>query len=149
VTARAAAENAAQRPTAADSGAQRLVLDPLDPKLVQRLSANGRSQSHWPRTNARNDVMARVIYQALYQQLPKFATPVTVLFRWVVPTRGRRDLDNLASNGIVKATLDSLVEGKWLPDDSSQWVREVRTEMVYERGRRALEVEIEPASNEQ
>ena len=136
---------ACERPVALDLGPQRLILDPLDPKLVSRLSANSRSQSHWPRTNAKNSVKVRVFSEAVRQQLPKFTVPVTVTFRWIVPTRGRRDLDNLASNGIVKGALDALVEGRWLADDSSQWVRAVNTEMAYEKGRRALEITFEPA----
>lgn len=133
-----------ERAGARDSGAQRLVLEPLDPKLVRRLSANGRSQSHWPRTKARERVMEDVYFTAVEQWMTAYTVPITVTFRWIVPTRGRRDLDNLASNGIVKAALDALVEGRWLPDDSSQWVREVKTDMVYERGRRALVIELTP-----
>ena len=139
-----AGAGASERPKLAILGPQRLILDPIDPKLVQRLSANSRAQSHWPRTNAKNAVKDRVFNEAVYQRLRPFAVPVSVTFRWIVPTRGRRDLDNLASNGIVKASLDALVEGRWLADDSSQWVREVRTEMEYERGRRALEITLAP-----
>lgn len=67
-------------------------------------------------------------------------TPVVATFRWIVPTKARRDLDNLASNGIVKAALDQFVKSEYLTDDSSKHVVEVRTEMAYEKGRRALEI---------
>lgn len=80
----------------------------------------------------------------------RFTVPVVATFRWIVPTRQRMDVDNLASNGIVKATLDALKDTKerqgWIVDDSSQYVVEVRTEMTYEKGRRALIVTLEPAS---
>lgn len=122
---------------------QTVVLDRLDPQVVGRLSPNGRSQSHWPRTNARNRVMAAFYAAAVAQGLERPCGPVRVTFRWIVPTKARRDLDNLASNGVVKGCLDSLVRGGWLPDDSSEHVREVRTEMAYEKGRRSLVVVIE------
>lgn len=127
--------------------AQRIVLENLDAKTVQRLSANGlgRGQSFWPRSNARKRVMAAVYALAIEAGWQQFAMPVTATFRWIVPTRGRRDIDNLASNGIVKAALDALKgEDRWLVDDSSQYVIEVRTEMAYEKGRRALEITLEP-----
>lgn len=135
---------ASHTPKLGHTGPQALILDPLDPKQVARLSANSRAQSHWPRTNAKNAVKHRVFNEAVIQRLRRIVEPVTVTFRWIVPTRGRRDIDNLASNGIVKAALDALVEGAWLPDDSSHWVRAVNTEMVYEKGRRALEITIAP-----
>lgn len=131
---------------ASEWSGQTLVIDPLDKALVARLSANSRSQVHWPRTNAKNRVKTIVAVLADKAGLPKIGVPVTVTFRWIVPTRGRRDLDNLASNGIVKASLDSLVEAKRLPDDSSVWVREVKTEMAYEKGQRRLEIVLEPAA---
>lgn len=122
--------------------AQRITLDQLDPTLVRRLSPNGRNQSHWPRTKARERVMAMVYGAARSQGLRRPEGPVTVTFWWVMPTRRRFDVDNLASNGIVKASLDALVRGGWLPDDSSEHVRAVNTEWTYERGRRALVIEI-------
>lgn len=124
---------------------QTVVLDRLDPQVVGRLSPNGRSQSHWPRTNARNRVMAAFYAAAVAQGLERPCGPVRVTFRWIVPTRARRDLDNLAANGVVKACLDVLSHEDlgWLPDDSSEHVREVRTELEYEKGRRALVVVIE------
>lgn len=139
----AALADAPRTPTAAFLGAQTVVLERLDPSLVRALSANGRSQSHWPKTNARNRVMAGFYGAARAQGLKPPAWPVAVRFRWIVPTRGRRDLDNLASNGIQKAVLDSLVKGGWLPDDSSEHITAVLTEMEYQKGRRALVIEIE------
>lgn len=127
--------------------AQTLVLNQLDPRLVTQLSANGRSQSHWPRTNARNRVLAMVAATAQHQRLLPPRGPVVVTFRWIVPDRKRRDLDNLASSGICKAALDSLVKGKWLVDDSPAYVAEVRTELAYEKGRRALEIRLEEVAS--
>lgn len=128
---------------------QTLVLERLDPSLVRQLSANGRAQSHWPKTNARNRVMTTVYTLALRAGWVRFTEPVTATFRWIVPDRRARDLDNLASNGIVKAALDALKDSKdrqgWIVDDSSKYVTEVRTEMAYEKGRRALEITLEVA----
>lgn len=136
----------AARAAAAPASRQTLVWEQLDPTLVRVLSANGRSQSHWPKTNARNRVMASVYGLARSAGWAPFTVPVVVTFRWIVPTRRRMDVDNLASSGIVKATLDSLVRGGWLVDDSSAYVTAVHTEMAYEKGRRALIVTLEPAT---
>jgi Holliday junction resolvase RusA-like endonuclease len=66
-------------------------------------------------------------------------------FRFIRPTRGRIDIDNL-STGVTKAVLDSLVRGGWLVDDDSTHVVAVTAEAVYERGRRALVVVMEEAA---
>jgi Holliday junction resolvase RusA-like endonuclease len=131
------------RPAAAAGVRQVLVLEPLDPGLVRQLSANGRAQSHWPRTNARNRVMRLVLASLRLHEWQPFTVPVAATFRWIVPTRGRRDIDNLASNGIVKAVLDALVKHQYLIDDSYTYVTSVHTELEYQRGRRALEITLE------
>jgi Holliday junction resolvase RusA-like endonuclease len=82
---------------------------------------------------------------ARVQGLRPVRVPVEVTFRWVVPNRIKRDIDNLAGNGVVKAVLDALVEDKYLVDDSSRYVVAVHTEMVHEMGSRRLEIVIAPA----
>jgi Holliday junction resolvase RusA-like endonuclease len=117
----------------------------LPPLIVSRLSPNSRAQSHWPRTRARQRVMEHTSIVARVQGLRPVRVPVEVTFRWVVPNRIKRDIDNLAGNGVVKAVLDALVADKYLVDDSSQYVTAVRTEMVHEIGSRYLEIVIAPA----
>lgn len=131
-------------PGLSGASTQTLVI-PLTAKTVQRLSPNGRGQVHWVRTKERERVMETVRMTALAQRLRPMREVVRVTFRWVVPDRRARDLDNLAASGCVKATLDSLVKGEWLVDDSTRYVSEVRTEVVYEKGRRALVVILEAA----
>lgn len=112
---------------------------------VKRLSPNGRAQSHWPRTHARTWIMDYTDYVAKAARLPRFDRPVRVIFRWVVPTRARRDIDNLAGNGCIKGVLDALVKGGHLADDSSEHVVGVATELEYQKGRRCVVVLIEEA----
>jgi Holliday junction resolvase RusA-like endonuclease len=88
-------------------------------------------------------VMGAVAALARCHGLRPMTEPVEVTFRWTVPDRRRRDIDNLAANGIAKAVLDALVEGGWLVDDSTQHVTQVRTEVVYEKWQRRLEVILE------
>lgn len=141
----------AARAAAAPVRGQTLLLERLDPSLVRRLSSNGsRGKNHWPTTNARNRVMTSVYTLARKAGWQRFTAPVVVTFRWIVPDRRARDIDNLAGNGIVKATLDALKDTDkrqgWIVDDSSKYVVEVRTELEYEKGRRALVVTLEPAT---
>lgn len=77
---------------------------------------------------------------ARVQGLQPVTGPVEVTFRWVVPNRQKRDIDNLAGNGCVKAILDALVEGKYLVDDSTRYVTAVHTAVVHEKGSRYLVV---------
>lgn len=126
---------------------QTVVLEPLDPALVRALSANSSTHNRWTVRHARTRAKGLFTLTAQAQGLPKpLIWPVSVTFNWIVPTRGRRDIDNLASNWIVKACLDSLVRGEWLPDDSSQHVTAVLTTMEYQKGRRALVIEIQEAA---
>jgi len=127
----------------AASGAQALWMM-LDPRLVARLSPNSRAQSHWPRTKARERVMDHTARVARVQGLRPVHGPVRITFRWVFPNRIRRDADNYAGNGCVKAILDALVRAEYLVDDSTEYVPEVRSEVVYEMGERRLEIVIEP-----
>lgn len=117
----------------------------LPPVVVARLSPNSRAQSHWPRTRARNEVMKHTALVARMQGLRPIVGPVEVTFRWIVNTRRRRDVDNLAGNGTVKAVLDALVQDRYLMDDSTEYVTGVHTEVVYEKGSRRLEIRIEPS----
>lgn len=153
-----AVEKASERPTAgqpgpkrpdltiaapaSDSGAQTFTLDP-EPRTVATLSPNARAQSHWPRTVARERIMEAVAFRAAVTGLRPMHGPVTVTFRWVVPDRRKRDIDNLAGNGTVKATLDALVRGGYLVDDSTRYVADVRTVVEYVKGQRRLEVTLQ------
>ena len=53
--------------------------------------------------------------------------PVAVALHWRIPTRGRRDPDNMAAT--LKACLDALVAEGVVPDDGWQYVRRVSCEI--------------------
>lgn len=111
------------------------------PATARTLSPNGRA--HWAvKSKARDVVAAAVKLAAVRAGWVAVDGPVRVTFRYVRPTRGRIDLDNL-STGVSKAALDSLVRGGYLEDDDSSHVVAVTAEAVYERGRRALQIVVE------
>lgn len=124
---------------------QTLVLEGFpDPKTARELSPNGRA--HWARrAKARKHVAEALHVTAMRAGWAPVTTPVRMTFRFIRPTRGRIDIDNL-STGVTKAVLDSLVRGGWLVDDDSTHVVAVTAEAVYERGRRALVVVMEEAA---
>ena len=126
-------------------GVQRLVLEDFpQPHVARALSPNGRA--HWGvRDKARRMAQAVVVAEAQRSGLRAVGGPVRVTFRYVRPTRGRIDLDNL-STGVSKACLDALVRQGVLEDDDSRHVVELRVEAVYEKGRRALEIVMEEAA---
>lgn len=126
-------------------GVQRLVLEDFpQPHVARALSPNGRA--HWGvRNKARKGVAALVAGESLWRRIQPMTGPVRVTFRYIRPTRGRVDLDNL-STGVSKACLDALVRQGVLEDDDSRHVVELRVEAVYEKGRRALEIVMEEAA---
>lgn len=126
-------------------GVQRLVLESFpSPLLARSLSPNGRV--HWGvRDKGRRLVHAVVVAEVQRSGMRPASGPVRVTFRYVRPTRGRVDLDNL-STGVSKACLDALVRSGMLADDDSRHVVAVTAEAVYEKGRRALEIIVEDAA---
>lgn len=121
---------------------QTLVLEGFpQPSTARALSPNGRV--HWGvRDKARKHVAAVVAGAGIAQRLEPTSGPVRLTFRWIFPTRARRDLDNL-STGVVKVVIDSLVRQYVLVDDDSTHVVAVTAEAVYEKGRRALVIVME------
>ncbi len=112
-------------------------------RLVACLSPNARSQSHWPKTSARSQIMQHTALAAKAQGLRPASGPVIITFRWVFHDRRTRDIDNLAGNGTVKAVLDALVRAHYLVDDSTQFVADVHTIVAYEMGSRYIEIVLE------
>lgn len=116
-----------------------------DPKLARQLSPNGRV--HWAtRAMAKKEAAHHIACACLLQGVIPPEGPVTLVFRWVFPTRGRHDVDNCIAT--AKPMIDALVEAGVLDDDDSRHVVAVTAEVAYERGRRALVVTIAPASGE-
>lgn len=126
--------------------AQTLVLDAFPPPAISRaLSPNGRA--HWAakkraRERVEMIVGAAIITQRLTDEL--CGGRVRITYRWIFPDRRKRDLDN-HSTGVVKVVQDCLVRLGMIDADDTSCVVGLNTEVVYEKGRRALEIVIEPA----
>jgi Holliday junction resolvase RusA-like endonuclease len=130
--------------TIAPVGAQTLTVDDFPtPDIARVLSPNGRV--HWAAKNrARAWVATMVACAAREQRLRPVDGPVRLLFRYVFPDKRQRDVDNLTT-GVTKAAIDALVRGAWLAADDSEHVTEVKAEAVVVKGRRCLEIVIDPA----
>jgi Holliday junction resolvase RusA-like endonuclease len=128
------------------SGVQTLVLrDFPDVKTARTLSPNGRA--HWAtRKRARERVETLVGVSIFEQRLSDalLGWPVRIVYRWVVPDRRKRDLDNHGT-GVVKVVQDCLVRLGMIDADDATCVVEAKTEIVYEKGQRRLEIVLEPA----
>jgi Holliday junction resolvase RusA-like endonuclease len=109
------------------------------PALARSLSPNGRV--HWARRHeAKREAAHRVACEALLRRVVPVNGPVRITFRWIFPTAGRHDLDNLIAT--AKPLIDALVTAGLLEDDDSRHVVGIAAEVRLERGRRALEIEI-------
>lgn len=113
------------------------------PKLARQLSPNGRV--HWAvRAEAKREAAHRIACECLLQRVYAIDGPVRLTFRWVFPTAGRHDLDNLIAT--CKPLIDAMVTGGLLDDDDSTHVVAIAAEVRHEKGRRAMEILIEPAA---
>lgn len=124
--------------------AQILILEEFpDPRLARQLSPNGRV--HWAtRAMAKKEAAHRIAGACLLQRITPVDGLCRLVFRWVFPTAGRHDVDNCIAT--AKPMIDSLVEAGVLEDDDSRHVVSVTAEVAYERGRRALEIVVEPVT---
>lgn len=144
-----------QRGRSVDSGAtsgdfgrvQTLIVhDFPSPRTFRVLSANG-SHGHWAeRKYHRDGVMGVVKVTADMQRLRPVHGPVRLTFRWGFPSSRKRDIDNLIGNGVTKAAIDALVEGKWLEADDSEHVVSIVAEVFRNPDGRRLEIVLEPAA---
>ena len=111
------------------------------PVVARSLSPNGRS--HWAQAHlARTAVHQRVWVEAFTQNLPKMSGLVTIRPTFTYPQERHRDQDNLCT-GVLKASLDALVRGGWLVDDSSEYVRLEPPVVRVKAGVRNLVLEFE------
>lgn len=124
-----------------DGCAQTLILEGFpDPKLARKLSPNGRV--HWAeRAGAKREAASRIAGECLLQRVYAVEGPARIVFRWVFPTAGRHDLDNLIAT--AKPLIDALVLAGALEDDDSRHLVSVTAEAVHEPGQRRLEIVIE------
>lgn len=136
------AQDASKSSLVAPGRPQRLILEDFpSPQLARRLSPNGRV--HWAvRAEAKREAAHRMACESVIQRIVPVDGAVRLTFRWVFPTAGRHDIDNLIAT--CKPLIDSMVTSGLLTDDDSRHVVGIAAESVHERGRRALEVLIEP-----
>jgi hypothetical protein len=110
------------------------------PEVARQLSPNGRV--HWAeRRLARIGLQQRVWAEAHHQALPPMHGLVVIRPTWTFPSIRTRDGDNLTAT--LKCLIDALVRGKWLVDDSSEYVRLEPPVVRVERGKRMLMLEFE------
>jgi len=113
---------------------------PLPPK---ELSPNGGKKWNVHKINritqkAQSDTIA-LVREQMSRGVPLEQATVTVTF--VVPTRARRDLDNLIS--AAKPYLDGIVKAGVIVDDNWQAIEEVYPPVVYEKGKSMTIIEVE------
>ena len=123
---------------------QTLVLEDLPrPDVARALSPNGRT--HWAaKKKVRESVAELVVLSMLRQQLGAIDGRVRITYRWIVPDRRKRDLDN-HSTGVVKVVQDTMVRHGLIEADDTSCLVSTTTEIAYQRGRRALEITLEVA----
>lgn len=123
-----------------------VLLDFPAPDIARALSPNGRA--HWAAKKRAKTEVRTALWEALTRARPRpTAPPVLVRYRWVVPDRKKRDLDN-HSTGVVKAVQDYLVQEGLFPGGDHSTALTSQVEIVYEKGQRRLEIVIEPAEGE-
>lgn len=137
---------APQRSPAGRGAVQTLRVDDFpSPGLARALSPNGRV--HWARrAEAKRAVARHIAAAAVLQGIGAVDGPVRVSFRWVFPTNGRHDIDNLIATS--KPIIDALVTAGILEDDDSRHVVAVSADVAVEKGRRALEITLARAGEE-
>lgn len=128
----------------APAGAQTLILDGYpSPEQATMLGPN-RGSRRWGVAAARAEIHARVVIEARGQGIVPVAPPVHVTYRYVVPTRTHRDWDNYAL--IAKPCQDGLVKAGILIGGDHFEALTASVMFRVEKGRRALEIVIEPAA---
>lgn len=123
--------------------AQTLTLEDFPSTDIARcLSPNGRA--HWATKKRARAWVATVTSGAARQDgLRPVGGPVRLTLTYVYPDHRKRDIDNLTT-GVTKCVIDALVRGCWLDGDDSRTVLSVTALPSVQKGRRALEILIEP-----
>lgn len=133
---------ASQGATGRVGASQTLVLDGYPSQEQQDLLGPNRGSRRWGVATERANVQQATAAAARAQGIAKVPPPVRVTYCFVVPDHGRRDWDNYAL--ICKPVQDGLVKAEILVGDHYA-VLDAAVRFRVEKGRRALEVTIEPA----
>lgn len=120
---------------------QVLVLDNFpSPDVSRCLSPNGRA--HWRLRQVAKEAVVEAVWAAWVSrqdELHPVPPPAHVTYRWIMPDRRHRDLDNHGT-GVVKAVQDTLVRLKLLPGGDHSTALTSTVEIVYEKGSRRMEI---------
>jgi len=103
------------------------------------------SRRHWRKVHKDNAVWSYRAWTEATLQKPHGMEPLTscrMAVEFVVPTKGRRDLDNMISG--QKPCLDGLVLAGILADDSTAVITSVAYSSTYVKGVTATRYTIEP-----
>ena len=114
-------------------------------EIARALSPNGRA--HWRERAAWRAVVREAVWAAwVYRQdeLRPVHPPARVTYRWIVPDRRARDLDNHGT-GVTKSVQDTLVRLKLLPGGDHSTALTSTVEIIYEKGIRRMEIEMRGA----
>lgn len=114
------------------------------PQVARALSPNGRA-GYWARVRAKRLVAERVMVELQRQGVQPMHGRVRLTVRWVFPQRRRRDADNHAGGGCVKAAIDVLEQAHIIPADDSDHLELAPVELVVEPGQRRMELRLEAA----
>lgn len=137
-----ASRKAVSQPLVARTGPQTLILEDFPSVAdVKLLGPNSGSANRYALGRARKAVQVRVCVAVLRQGIRSVPPPVHVILRYVMPDDIHRDADNFAAIG--KPAIDGLVRSGILAGDNAARLTQ-RVEFVKERGRRALEIVLEP-----
>ena len=125
-------------------GVQTLLLDGYPtPEQATMLGPN-RGSRRWGVAKARTEIHHWVAVAVHLQEIVPVPPPVHVTYRYVVPTRTHRDWDNYAL--IAKPCQDGLVKAGILIGGDHFEALTASVVFRVERGRRALEIVLEPAA---
>lgn len=120
------------------------------PALARVMSPNG--TAHWrDKQRAAAQIVEYLKVAVLMRVVPltPMAPPVHATYRWIVPDRRHRDIDNHHGSRVVKVVQDWLVARGVLPAGDHSTVLTSHTEIVYEKGQRRMEIVLTPAAEGQ
>lgn len=106
------------------------------------MTANDQRRAHWSAVRAaKADTELLVRSAAQRARLPRFGR-CHVTVTWYAPDARIRDSDALAP--CLKAVLDALVRGGWLPGDDHWFVASTRQAIAVDRANPRITIEIDP-----
>lgn len=112
------------------------------PEIARVLGPNG-GRAHWAvARKARLNVIDHVTVAAIKQSLRQMRGFVVLEPLWIYPDHRQRDGDNLAT-GVMKAAIDTLVNGGWLVADDVAHLCISPPVVLVDKRRRALELRFE------